>query len=459
MNLDAIKKMYFIGIGGIGMSALARYFRRRGVEIWGYDRTETPLTQTLEEEGMHIHFDENVSRIPEGIDLVVYTPAVPAQHQELVFFIENNYPVVKRSELLGMVSRSSRTLAIAGTHGKTTTSSLLTHVLRTGGVDCTAFLGGIALDFESNYVEGNSDWVVAEADEYDRSFLQLQPRMAAILSMDADHLEIYGDAGQMLEQGYLAFARLVHPEGKLFVRHDLLGYFDGFANVSGYGVGEGTYRSSIRGVENGKMVFDYQDPKGELKELKLSIPGRHNVENATVVLAIARELGVGEEPIRKALAGFRGIKRRFERIVEGEDMVYIDDYAHHPAELEATIQAARVIFPGRRLTGIFQPHLYSRTRDHYPGFASAMDKLDEPWLLDIYPAREKPIAGVDSAMILREMRNPNKRLLAKTEVLETLEAHRPDVLLTMGAGDIDSMVEPLKNWLQAHYSTIKPQVP
>lgn len=459
MNLDAIKKMYFIGIGGIGMSALARYFRRRGVEIWGYDRTETPLTQTLEEEGMHIHFEENISRIPEGLDLVVYTPAVPAQHLELVYFLENNYPVLKRSELLGMVSRSSRTLAIAGTHGKTTTSSLLTHVLRSGGVDCTAFLGGIALDFESNYVEGNSDWLVAEADEYDRSFLQLQPRMAAILSMDADHLEIYGDAGQMLEQGYLAFARLVQPEGKLFVRHDLLSHFDGISNVSGYGVGEGTYRSSIRGVEHGKMVFDYLDPKGELKELKLSIPGRHNVENATVVLAIARELGVKEEPIRNALAGFRGIKRRFERIVEGEEVVYIDDYAHHPAELEATIQAARVIFPGRRLTGIFQPHLYSRTRDHFSGFASAMDKLDEPWLLDIYPAREKPIAGVDSEMILREMRNPNKRLLAKTEVFEALDVHRPEVLLTMGAGDIDSMVGPLKNWLQAHYSNIKPQVP
>ena len=459
MNLSSLKKIYFVGIGGIGMSALARYFRRRGVGVWGYDKTPTPLTQALEREGMQIHYDENVSLIPSGVELVVYTPAVPAQHKELTYFRQHGYPVVKRSELLGMVSEASKTLAIAGTHGQTTTSSLLAWILRTGGVDCTAFLGGIALDFGSNYVEGGSDWVVAEADEYDRSFLQLQPRMAAILSMDADHLDIYGDTRQMLEEGYLAFARRVHPEGKLFVRNDLTVHFRDFSNVSGYGIGEGDYRSLVLGVEDGKMIFDYQDPEGTLAGLKLSLAGRHNVENATVAIAIARAVGVKEKGIREALATFKGIKRRFERIVDNELVTYIDDYAHHPAELEATINAARTMYPGKRLTGIFQPHLYSRTRDLHTGFASAMDLLDEPWLLDIYPAREEPIPGVDAGMILREMRNPNKRLLPMNEVLHALGKHPVEVLLTLGAGDIDTLAEPIKNWLDAHYSTVKPQVP
>lgn len=457
MTPGDLKTLYFIGIGGIGMSALARYFRRRGADIHGYDKTPTPLTRALEQEGMHIHYSEDLSQIPAGVDLVAYTPAVPPQHKELVWFRENGYTVVKRSELLGMVSRASRTIAIAGTHGKTTTSSLLTYILRTGGIDCTGFLGGIVLDFGSNYVEGGSDWVVVEADEYDKSFLQLQPQMAAILSMDADHLDIYGDPAQMLEQGYLAFAKKVNTEGKLFVRHDLLAHFQNMPHTMGYGLDGGACSSVFCGVEDGKMVFDYTGPKGELKGLKLSLPGRHNVENATVAVSIALEVGVEENAIREALATFRGIKRRFERVFENERAVYIDDYAHHPAELEATINAARTLYPGRRLTGIFQPHLYTRTRDLQEGFAAAMDQLDEPWLLEIYPAREEPIPGVDAGLILRQMHNPDKRLLRKEQVLETLDDHPVDVLLTLGAGDIDMLVEPIGNWMKSHYSTSNPK--
>ena len=451
--------MYFIGIGGIGMSALARYFLSRGVGIWGYDRTETELTRKMEAEGMDIQYIEDVAHIPQGVDLVVYTPAVPHNHKELIFFRQHGYQVVKRSELLGMVSRASRTIAIAGTHGKTTTSSLLAYLLQKGGVDCTAFLGGIALDFNSNYVGGSSDWVVAEADEYDRSFLQLQPQMAAILSMDADHLDIYGDSDQMREKGYLAFARQVNPEGKLFVRQDLLPHFEGFPGLRDYGVEAGTYRSEIRGVEAGQMIIDYYSPEIDIPGLRSALPGRHNVENATVAIALALEAGVEENAIREALARFKGIKRRFERVVEGEKVVYIDDYAHHPAELEAIIEAVRTLYPGKRLTGIFQPHLYSRTRDFQAGFAAAMDRLDDPWLLDIYPAREQPIEGVDAQLILRQMKNPNKRYIRKDEIIEALEAHTLEVLLTLGAGDIDTEVGPIKSWLETHFLNQNPLDP
>jgi UDP-N-acetylmuramate--alanine ligase len=444
--MPALKNLYFIGIGGIGMSALARYYRSRGAEVWGYDRTRTPLTRELEGEGMHIHYTEDVSQIPKGVELVIYTPAVPADHAELVYFRQHGYEVIKRAELLGRVSRDASAIAIAGTHGKTTTSSLLTALLRRGGVDCTAFLGGIALDFGSNYVAGAGEWVVAEADEYDKSFLQLQPRMAAILSMDADHLDIYGDAKQMQEQGYLAFARQLKPGGVLFIRHDLRPYFEAFPEARDYGVDAGTYRSVLKGVRNGKMAFDYQAPGVEMKDLELALPGRHNVENATVAIALALETGVGEAAIREALSGFKGIKRRFERVTER----YVDDYAHHPSELTEAIRAARAVFPGKRLRGIFQPHLYSRTRDFQEGFAQALDLLDEPWLLPIYPAREKPIPGVDSELILSLMKNPAKRLMRMDEVIENLEKYPPEVLLTLGAGDIDTLVEPIKNWMTAH---------
>ena len=472
MNLDDIKKIYFLGIGGIGMSALARYFCSRGCEIHGYDKTETTLTKKLVKEGMKIHYgNADLRKIPDGLDLVVWTPAVPRDFEELTFFQNTNVPLKKRAEVLGIISRSQRTIAVAGTHGKTTTTSLLTHLLRTGRVDCTAFLGGISQNLRSNYVGGNSDWVVAEADEYDRSFLHLSPEIAVLLSMDPDHLDIYGEASAVAETGFKEFIRKTKPNGKVFINHNLAQYFDNQLFET-FGVNVGTYRAHNVRVENGWFVFDFAAPaphqireanpaagngggrsSGEprgfaMKNLRFAMPGRHNVENAAAAIAVALNVGVTPEAIRKALATFKGIKRRFEFIFRDEKTVFIDDYAHHPTEIRAAAQAARELFPGRKITGIFQPHLYSRTRDFQDGFAEELDKLDEIILMDIYPAREKPIPGVTSEIIFEKMKNPNKVLVTKANMLDILKTKDLDVVMTIGAGDIDTFVAPVKRWLK-----------
>ena len=447
MNLNEIKKIYFIGIGGIGMSAVARYFSARGVEVHGYDKTETSLTKTLVKEGMTIHYNEDLSKIPNGVDVVVYTPAVPELHAELVFFREQGYEVIKRAAALGIISRGMKTIAIAGTHGKTTTTSLTTHLLRTGGVDCSAFLGGIAQNFGSNFVPGKSDWVVVEADEFDRSFLHLDPDIAVITSLDADHLDIYGDHETMLETGFRAFAGKIKPGGELIVQHQLTGFFDGFNGLQSYGVQGGDYRAENIRVEEGFFVFDYQSGQKVIRDIKVSLPGRHNIENATAAITIALKLGVSPEDIKKALASFNGIKRRFDFIYRDEQVVYIDDYAHHPSELKAAIGAARELFPGRKLTGIFQPHLFSRTHDFAEGFAVALDGLDEVLLLDIHPARELPMEGVTSAIIFDKMELSNKVQLPKAKLLETLAGREIEVLMTLGAGDIDTMIDPIADLL------------
>lgn len=447
MNLNEIKKIYFIGIGGIGMSAVARYFKARGVEVYGYDRTETSLTKTLVEEGMTVHYNEDLSKIPNGVDVVVYTPAVPESHAELVFFREQGYEVIKRAAALGIISRGMKTIAIAGTHGKTTTTSLTTHLLRTGGVDCSAFLGGIAQNFGSNFVPGKSDWVVIEADEFDRSFLHLNPDMAVITSIDADHLDIYGDHETMLETGFRAFAGKIKSGGTLIVQHRLTGFFEGFNALQSYGVQGGDYRAENIRVEQGFFVFDYQSGQEIIRDIKVSLPGRHNIENATAAITMALKLGVRAEDIKKALASFNGIKRRFEIIYRDEQVVYIDDYAHHPSELKAAIGAARELFPGRKLTGIFQPHLFSRTNDFSDGFAEALDGLDEVLLLDIYPARELPMEGVTSAIIFDKMQLSDKVQLPKAKLLEILADRDIDVLMTLGAGDIDTMIDPIADLL------------
>ncbi|PHN05392.1 UDP-N-acetylmuramate--L-alanine ligase [Flavilitoribacter nigricans DSM 23189 = NBRC 102662] len=443
-----MKKAYFVGIGGIGMSAIARYFHKRGVAVSGYDKTATTLTRKLEQEGMKIHYTEDVSAIPEGIDLVVYTPAVPANHAELQHFRKLGFPLKKRAEVLGIISRSMRTIAIAGTHGKTTTSSMVAHVLQTGGIDCTAFLGGIAGNFDSNYVLGQSEWMVVEADEYDRSFLHLSPDKAVITSMDPDHLDIYGDAASILETGFLAFARRLKPGGQLWVQHRFTGEFGDFPEVMSYGLDGGNYRSENLRVENGFFTFDYRSPQAHLKGLELALPGAHNVENATAAITIGLELGLSEDAIRRALRNFKGVKRRFETIFRDGQRVYIDDYAHHPSELRAAIAAARMLYPGRKLTGIFQPHLYSRTQDFADGFADALSALDEIILLDIYPAREAPIPGVSSELIFDQIDNPAKELVTKSELMSLLAGKSPEVLLTLGAGDIDTFVEPIADWLK-----------
>jgi len=446
MNLKDIHKIYFIGIGGIGMSALARYFHGRGVEVFGYDKTETPLTRQLSEEGMRIHYHDDPASIPAGIDLAVFTPAVPSELGELQYFRNSGISLKKRAEVLGIISRGMKTIAIAGTHGKTTTSSLTTWLLRSSGIDCSAFLGGIVRNFGSNFVEGHSEWVVVEADEYDRSFLQLDPDVAVILSMDADHLDIYGDRESMVETGYKAFAAKIKPGGRLFVQYRWAG---DFANAHTFGIENGQYHAENIRVEEGFFVFDYISDDTAMRGLRLAMPGRHNVENATAAISAALSAGADEAGIRRGLESFGGIQRRFEILFRSDDVVYVDDYAHHPSELEAVIGAAREFFPGKKLTGVFQPHLYSRTRDFAEGFAQALDRLDEVILLDIYPARELPIPGVDSQMIAAMMQHAKVTLCSKSELMNELKSRHIEVLLTVGAGDIDTFTEPIRQWLSA----------
>ena len=446
INLKDIKTAYFIGIGGIGMSAIARFMNKRGIRVSGYDRTSTTLTKTLESEGMQIHYTEDVNAIPAATDLVVYTPAIPEKHAELQYLKGTDIPLMKRAEVLGLLSRSLKCIGIAGTHGKTTTSTMLTYLLREAGLDCSAFLGGIAKDFGSNYVEGNSDWLVVEADEYDRSFLHLNPTIGSILSADADHLDIYGDEEEILKGGFLAYAELVSDV--LMVNEKFIDKFNHLEHVLSYGVDRGDWRAERVRVENGRFVFDFIGPGVEWKDVETALPGRHNVENAVLALSIACRLGLKEEALRTALKGFKGIARRFERVFDRADVVYIDDYAHHPTELKAAIGAARELYPGRKISGVFQPHLFSRTKDFADGFAEALALLDRCYLLDIYPAREEPIEGIDSAFLFEKIDMEHKVLCSKKDFPEILEQDEKDVLLTLGAGDIDRLVEPIKNYLK-----------
>lgn len=446
--------IYFVGIGGIGMSAIARYFIAHGKRVSGYDKTKTLLTETLEQEGMYIHYDDEISLIPTDIDTVIYTPAIPADHKGLNHLKTLGLPLMKRSEALGLLSNDKRSVAIAGTHGKTTTSSMTAHVLKVGGIDVSAFLGGITADYHSNFLIGKSDVVVLEADEYDRSFLRLSPYIAAILSMDPDHLDIYGDKDEMVE-GYKAFAGKIRDNGSLVIKIGLLDKFtqselDALSerniNVYEFGVNEGQIQLSNIGVENGKFVFDYQGLGHHFQKVFLNMPGRHNVENACVAISAAILCGVDEDKIRKAMAEFKGIQRRFEKIVDQEDFVYIDDYAHHPSELKAAIDAAKTLYPDKKITGIFQPHLYSRTRDFVEGFAAELDKLDEVILMDIYPARELPIEGVTSEIVFDLLKNKNKTLVTKATLMEVLKDKHPEILMTLGAGDIDTFVPKIKEY-------------
>lgn len=452
MNFNDVKRIYFIGIGGIGMSALARYFRLHGAEVYGYDRTATDLTRALEAEGMQIHYDDDVAQIPENVDLVVFTPAVPKDHRELNWFQEHNYPIKKRSEVLGLISEAKRCIAIAGTHGKTTTTTMAAWLLRASGVDATAFLGGISANFDNNFVEGASDWVVVEADEYDRSFLQLHPEIAIINSIDADHLDIYGSAEAVVES-YEQFIRQLKPGGKLIYRHGLpLEKVADELRAAGrqvftFGIEEGDYEAFDVRVEDGQMAFGLRSTIINFSHLRLDYPGRHNVLNATAAIAATLSAGGFSPELPAALAGFRGVKRRFEFIVRLPDLVYIDDYAHHPAELEAAISAARMLYPDRKITGVFQPHLFTRTRDFVQDFAIALDQLDECILLEIYPAREEPVPGVTSATIADRMKNLNVTMTTKSGLLNILKTKELEVLMTMGAGDVDTMIEPIKELL------------
>ncbi|MEQ1745771.1 MAG: UDP-N-acetylmuramate--L-alanine ligase [Saprospiraceae bacterium] len=452
MELKDIQTIYFIGIGGIGMSGLARYFRGHGAEVHGYDRTESDLTRALAAEGMHVHYDDDVRHIPAKVDLVVWTPAVPQDHSELAWFREHGTPLKKRAEVLGIISKGKRCIAIAGTHGKTTTSTMAAHLLRSAGVDATAFLGGISANIGSNFVEGKSDWVVVEADEYDRSFLHLHPEIAVLNSMDPDHLDIYGSPEAVVET-YKQFVRQIKPGGTLLYKHGLP--LDDVADelrASGrkaltFGIGAGDYEANNLRVEEGQMAFGIKSSVFHWKNLRLPYPGRHNVENATAAWAAVHCAGAFTPDMPDALAQFRGVKRRFEFIIRRPDTVYVDDYAHHPAELQACISAARMLFPGKKITGVFQPHLYTRTRDFAEGFAAALDQLDNCLLLPIYPAREKPMPGIESELILGLMNLSNKKIVTKADLLTEIQKSKPEVLLTMGAGDIDTLVVEIKSLL------------
>lgn len=448
MKLEALNKLYFVGIGGIGMSALARYFAKRGCLVCGYDKTRTALTLALEEEGISIGYTDDAAVLPPAFErndsdlLVVYTPAVPANSSILNYFKERDFTLKKRSEVLGLISAGQFCVAVAGTHGKTTTSSIIAHLLKSSGFDCTAFLGGIATNYNNNFLLGENDVVVVEADEYDRSFLTLHADIAVITSMDADHLDIYGDASH-LEESFRLFAGQVKPGGTLFVKEGLP-----ITGATSYSLTSGAEKRGLNvRIEGGSFVFDYADEEMELKDLRMLLPGRHNVENAVAAIAVALKLQIEPEKIRQALETFKGVKRRFEYIVRNNAHVYIDDYAHHPEELRACFQAVRELYREKKLTVIFQPHLFTRTRDFATEFAEVLSTADDLLLLDIYPARELPLEGIDSAWLLDKIQLESKLQCGKDAVLEQVKQKNPELLLTVGAGDVDTLVLPLKKLL------------
>jgi UDP-N-acetylmuramate--alanine ligase len=443
---EGVKRIYFLGIGGIGMSALARYFNSKGVAVSGYDKTETVLTKQLVKEGISVHFEDNIEFIDKGADLVVYTPAVPKDHKELNYFLQNNYSVVKRSDVLGAITNSSFNICIAGTHGKTTTSTMVAHILRHSGYGSNAFLGGIAVNYNTNFWSSEKNVCVVEADEYDRSFLKLSPDVAIISSMDPDHLDIYGTAENM-EQAFIDFSARIKPGGLLLSKFGLKRNKDLKADrhltYHLQNKSADVYAANIE-MNNGSYRFDVMIQDKEIKEVVLNMGGLHNIENAIAAITVAHQLGIEEDKIKRAVADFRGVKRRFEYIVKNEGLVMVDDYAHHPEELRALISGAKDLFKNKKCTVVFQPHLYSRTRDLAEGFAESLDLADEVILLPIYPARELPMEGVNSEMILNKMKNNNKRVLDKDELLEWIKKNRMELLITAGAGDIDTMVEPIK---------------
>ncbi|GAB2693802.1 UDP-N-acetylmuramate--L-alanine ligase [Mucilaginibacter koreensis] len=450
MELNMIKQVYLIGIGGIGMSGLARYFCHLGCAVFGYDKTSTPLTTELEQEGITITFDDEVAAIPAQFNqpneetLVIYTPAIPKNSVILNAFQQRGFELYKRSQVLGIISKGSYTVAVAGTHGKTTTSCMIAYVLKSSGVDCSAFLGGIATNYQSNVLYGSSNVMVVEADEYDRSFLTLHPDVAIITSMDADHLDIYGDHSH-LQESFRLFASQLKPEGKLIVMQGL--QINGAHYYSANGQDAEAMAYNIC-VEDGDFYFDFKNNDISIRNIRMGIPGLHNIENAVAAIQAALYLGVDAEKIKDALGSFAGVKRRFEYIIKTEAHVFIDDYAHHPAELQACLASVKKLYPHRKLTVVFQPHLYTRTRDFAPGFAAALDMADELLLMDIYPARELPIEGISSETILSQMQLKDKYMMSRQEIVNRVSTARPELLLTVGAGDIDQMVEPLKQVLQ-----------
>jgi UDP-N-acetylmuramate--alanine ligase len=452
-----IAGIYFVGIGGIGMSALARYFLAGGFRVSGYDRTESSLTATLSEEGCEISYDDDPGTLPELFRdiakkdkaLIIFTPAIPSDNKIITYFRQNSYRLFKRSEILGEISELTDTLAVAGTHGKTTVSTMIAHLLKQSHIDCSAFLGGISKNYNSNLLTGEGRYTVMEADEFDRSFHRLKPLVAVVTSLDADHLDIYGDHRTMIE-AYNEFCAKIRSGGTLIVNLKIREEIIVPAGITlfTYGFDEGAdYRSFNIRQTGDSYLFDLKTPEMTFTDIHFTFPGIVNIENATAASAVALISGVTEAELRKALFTFRGVTRRFDIRINFPGLVYIDDYAHHPEEIRACIGSVKEYFGGRKITGIFQPHLFSRTRDHAEGFAEILDKLDEAILLPIYPAREKPIEGVSSEMIYEKMKLKKKRLLQKHDIPGSLDIENLDVLITIGAGDIDRLVDPIEKEL------------
>jgi len=447
-DIGKIKKVYFLGIGGIGMSALAKYFKAKGARVSGYDKTTTPLTDELIREGIPIHFEEKINLIPKDIDLVIYTPAVPKDHKEYVYLKEKGYDIRKRAEILGIITKNSYTVAVSGTHGKTTITSMIAHILKQSGMDIYSFIGGISKNYKSNLIlsEKNSIAVV-EADEFDRSFLQLHPDIAVISAMDADHLDIYGNRDYLVDS-FRLFANQIKDNGILFLKKSLK-LTGVISKTKTYSAKEkADYFADDIKVKNENFYYTINCPGNIKISVKAGVPGLHNVENAVAASAVALNLGVKPENIKKALQSYSGVCRRFDYRIKEKEFVFIDDYAHHPEEIKACINAAKKLYPDRKITGIFQPHLYSRTRDLAEGFAESLAMLDELILLDIYPARELPIKGVTSEMLLKKIKIKNKIVCSKEILIEELIKRKLEVLITLGAGDIDQLVEPIEKSLK-----------
>lgn len=447
MNLNNIHSVFFIGIGGIGMSALARFFNERKIAVSGYDKTETPLTQALVEEGIAVHYTDDVNLLDQQADWVIYTPAIPSDHQQFNWYKANNYTLMKRSEVLGEISKSLQTFCVAGTHGKTTVSTMLAHILRHIEIGCNAFLGGISANYNVNYWSSSNPVAVIEADEYDRSFLRLFPDKAIITAMDPDHLDIYGTAEDM-EAAYLQFASQIQTT--LIYKHGLARRKEfKTPNLFSYSLQNDAadYYASNIVMKQGTYQFDACFRGEVLAAVTLNMGGMHNVENAIAAMALCHQEGCDMALVALAVADFKGVKRRFEYVVKNDQHIYIDDYAHHPEELRMLLSSAKALFPGRKLSVVFQPHLFTRTRDFADGFAESLDIADEVFLLPIYPARELPIPDVNSEMILHRMAIPNKQVLSKESVLQWVEAAQPALFITAGAGDIDTLINPIKERL------------
>ncbi len=463
---DSFKNIYLVGIGGIGMSALARWFNTNGYFVAGYDRTSTKLCQELENEGIEIHYEDDISKIPVQIiqnpseqTLVIYTPAIPKNHVEFDYLKEKDFLIKKRAEVLGMLTANHFTIAVAGTHGKTTTSSMIAHILKSAGYPSNAFLGGILKNYQSNLllntIPGKDPVMVVEADEYDKSFLQLNPSIAVVLSTDADHLDIYGDA-ENVSDTYAEFAKKTKENGSIFLKKGInlkLGRISPTIQVEYFALNEfcDYFAENIR-IEGDIFYFDFIAGKEKIEEIKILVPGFHNVENAVLAISVALRLGIDKAQIKEAIGTYQGVRRRFDYISRGS-VVYIDDYAHHPTEITAFLKSVRALYQGKKITAVFQPHLYSRTRDFLEGFAESLSIADEPVLLEIYPARELPIEGVNSENLLKKVNLENKKLVPKNELLKELEGRELEILVTIGAGDIDQYVDEIKQMIYAKQNT------